>query len=342
MKTTNWYTIQGSDNDVVVSTRVRLARNLQNYPFDPLMTEDQAAQICSLAKEIYTEDDGWEYTDFGSLTPTERRAYAEKHLVSREFAESRYKGGLLSKNSVHIMVLEEDHLRLQSIYPGFALEEAYRDVSAADELLDNRAQIAYNEKFGYLTHCPTNLGTGMRASVMLFLPACSKAHLIRGFEEQLGKIGLTIRGMTGEGSKAEGRLFQISNQITLGVTEEETIHKLSGIVEQIVKQERELRGILCKGKRDENLVRNQVRRAYGTLLYATLLQTEEMVRLYEDIRLGAALGMIENLNPIRADEMLFSCMPNTLMANGECKTPEERDEVRANRARAILTGETGN
>jgi len=182
----------------------------------------------------------------------------------------------------------------------------------------------------------------MRASVMLFLPACSKAHLIRGFEEQLGKIGLTIRGMTGEGSKAEGRLFQISNQITLGVTEEETIHKLSGIVEQIVKQERELRGILCKGKRDENLVRNQVRRAYGTLLYATLLQTEEMVRLYEDIRLGAALGMIENLNPIRADEMLFSCMPNTLMANGECKTPEERDEVRANRARAILTGETGN
>ncbi len=342
MKTTNWYTIQGSDNDVVVSTRVRLARNLQNYPFDPLMTEDQAAQICSLAKEIYTEDDGWEYTDFGSLTPTERRAYAEKHLVSREFAESRYKGGLLSKNSVHIMVLEEDHLRLQSIYPGFALEEAYRDVSDADELLDNRAQIAYNEKFGYLTHCPTNLGTGMRASVMLFLPACSKAHLIRGFEEQLGKIGLTIRGMTGEGSKAEGRLFQISNQITLGVTEEETIHKLSGIVEQIVKQERELRGILCKGKRDENLVRNQVRRAYGTLLYATLLQTEEMVRLYEDIRLGAALGMIENLNPIRADEMLFSCMPNTLMANGECKTPEERDEVRANRARAILTGETGN
>lgn len=339
MKTTNWYTIQGNDNDVVVSTRVRLARNLQKYPFAPHMTEAQAAEICDLAKGIYTEADGWEYTDFGSMSVAERRSFAEKHLVSREFADSPYKGGLLSKNSVHIMVLEEDHLRLQSIYPGFALEEAYRDVSGADERLDNCAEIAYNEKFGYLTHCPTNLGTGMRASVMLFLPACSKAHLIRDFEEQLGKIGLTIRGMTGEGSKAEGRLFQISNQITLGVTEEETIHKLAGIVEQIVKQERELRGILCKGKRDENLVRNQVRRAYGTLMYATLLQTEEMVRLYEDIRLGAALGMIENLNPIRADEMLFSCMPNTLTASGACKTPEERDEVRAERARAILVRE---
>lgn len=339
MKTTNWYTIPGNDNDVVVSTRVRLARNLQNYPFAPHMTEAQAAEICNLSRTVYPETEGWEYTDFGGLTTAEKRSCAEKHIVSREFAESQYKGGLLSKNSVHIMVLEEDHLRLQSIYPGFALEEAYRDVSAADELLDSRAEIAYNEKFGYLTHCPTNLGTGMRASVMLFLPACSKAHLIRGFEEQLGKIGLTIRGMTGEGSKAEGKLFQISNQITLGVTEEETIHKLAGIVEQIVKQERELRGILCKGKRDENLVRNQVRRAYGILMYATLLQTEEMVRLYEEIRLGASLGMIEKLNPVRVDEMLFSCMPNTLMASGECSTPEERDEVRAAKAREILTKE---
>jgi len=339
MKTTNWYTIQGNDNDVVVSTRVRLARNLNNYPFAPKMTEAQAAEICTLAKSIYSEADGWAYTDFGTLTTAEKRSYAERHLVSREFAESQYKGGLLSKNSVHIMVLEEDHLRLQSIYPGFALEEAYRDVSAADELLDSHTDIAYNEKFGYLTHCPTNLGTGMRASVMLFLPACSKAHLIHGFEEQLGKIGLTIRGMTGEGSKAEGRLFQISNQITLGVGEEETIHKLAGIVEQIVKQERELRGMLCKGKRDENLVKNQVRRAYGTVMYATLLQTEELIRLYEDIRLGAALGMIENLNPVRADEMLFSCMPNTLVSAEACKTPEDRDEVRAEKVRDILTRE---
>lgn len=339
MKTTNWYTIQGNDNDVVVSTRVRLARNLNNYPFAPHMTEAQAAEICETVKTIYPETDGWEYTDFAVLSTAEKRSYAERHLVSSEFSESPYKGMLLSKNSVHIMVLEEDHLRLQSIYPGLALEEAYRDVSAADELLDSQADIAYNEKFGYLTHCPTNLGTGMRASVMLFLPACSQARLIHGFEEQLGKIGLTIRGMTGEGSRADGRLFQISNQITLGVGEEETIHKLSGIVEQIVKQERELRGILCKGKRDENLVRNQVRRAFGTVMYATLMQTDEMVRLYEDIRLGAALGMIENLNPVRADEMLFSCMPNTLTTSGACKTAEERDEVRATKIREILTRE---
>lgn len=337
MKTTNWYTVQGNDSDVVVSTRVRLARNLNKYPFSPKLTEEQAKEICTLARSIYTEEEGWQYTDFGDLSTAEKRALAEQHLVSREFSESPYRGGLLSKNSVHIMVPEEDHFRLQSIYPGLALEEAYRDVSAVDEMLDNGADIAYNEKFGYLTHCPTNLGTGMRASVMLFLPACSKAHLIRGFEEQLGKIGLTIRGMTGEGSRAEGKLFQISNQITLGVGEEETLNKLSGIVDQIIKQERELRGMLCKGKQDENIVRNQVRRAYGTLLYATLLQTEEMIRLYEDVRLGAALGMIENLTPVRTDEMLFSCMPHTLMTSGGCQTPEERDEVRAVRAREILT-----
>ena len=231
---TNWYEVPGNDSDVVVSSRVRLARNLADYPFEPRLSQEQAKEICDKIRSVY--GDGWLCTDFSALPVTEKRAYAEKHLVSPDFAEKKMPGILLSRNSVHIMVLEEDHLRIQSIYPGLALEEAWHDAAEADGLLDAGVNVAYTEQLGYLTHCPTNLGTGMRASVMLFLPAYTAARGIQPLTAQLSKLGLTIRGMYGEGSAAEGCLYQISNQITLGCTEEETIRKLETVVKQIVEK----------------------------------------------------------------------------------------------------------
>lgn len=327
---TNWYEIPGNENDVVVSSRVRLARNLSDYPFEPKLTPEQGKAICEKAASVF--GDGWTYTDFSALSPVERRAYGEKHLVSPEFAEKKTPCALLSKGSVHIMVLEEDHLRIQSIYPGLALEEAWHDAAAADTLLDEKVDVAWSETYGYLTHCPTNLGTGMRASVMLFLPAYTAAHGIQSLAGQLAKIGLTIRGMYGEGSAADGCLYQISNQVTLGITEEETIRKLETVVGQIVKTERELRE-----KQDREALADRAGRTLGILLYARRMDSTELLKLYAALRLGASMKLLDGITPVMADRLLVESMPAVLTLSGNLDGDEgARDRARAEKIRSLL------
>ena len=227
-------------------------------------------------------------------------------------------------------------MRIQSILPGAALEEAYKAASAADERIDSKLGIAYDEHLGYLTHCPTNLGTGMRASVMMFLPALTWNGGIRSLQNQLGKIGLTIRGASGEGSSADGCLYQISNQVTLGMSEEEIISKLVSVCGKITDSERELRGRIRDG--GEVKFADRIMRSYGTMLYAQLVDTSEFLKLYADVRLGAAMGMIDGLAPQRLDRMLIHAMPATLML--ECdgvKSPAERDRARADMMRRVLS-----
>ena len=326
---TNWYEIPGSDSDVVVSTRIRLARNLNGYPFEPKLSETQAKEICDSVKGIY--GDGWTYTVFSSLSPAERRSFAEKHLVSPAFAEKKTPCALLSRNSVHIMLLEEDHLRIQSIYPGLALDEAWHDAAEADRLLDENADVAYSETYGYLTHCPTNLGTGMRASVMLFLPAYTAARGIQVLSAQLSKIGLTIRGMYGEGTAADGCLYQISNQVTLGITEEETIRKLETVVKQIVEKERQLRE-----NKDKDALADRAGRALGILLYAGRMDSAELLGLYASLRLGAAMKLLDGVTPTLADRLLVEGMPNTLSLAEHTDNAAGRDRARADKLRRIL------
>ncbi|MBQ8402324.1 MAG: ATP--guanido phosphotransferase [Clostridia bacterium] len=327
---TNWYEIPGNENDVVVSSRVRLARNLAEYPFEPRLTAEQAKEICEKLKAVYS--DGWTYVDFSALSPAEKRSYGEKHLVSPAFTDKKTPCALLSKNSVHIMALEEDHLRIQSIYPGLALEEAWHDAREADRLLDENANVAYTEKLGYLTHCPTNLGTGMRASVMLFLPSYTAANGIQSLTAQLSKIGLTIRGMYGEGTAAEGCLYQISNQITLGITEEETIRKLETVVKQIVEKERQLRE-----RQDKEALADRVSRTLGILLYARRMESAELLRLYTNLRLGASMKLLDGITPTMADRMLVESMPGTLTLHAGLENDSAvRDRTRAERIREIL------
>lgn len=326
----NWYEIPGNENDVVVSTRVRLARNFAEYPFEPHLTEAQEKEICAKLQEIYS--DGWTYTDFAALPATEKRSYSEKHLVSPAFAEKTSPCALLSKNSVYIMALEEDHLRIQSIYPGLALDEAWHDAAEADRLLDEGANVAYTEKLGYLTHCPTNLGTGMRASVMLFLPAYTAAHGIQALASQLSKIGLTIRGMYGEGSGADGCLYQISNQITLGITEEETIRKLETVVRQVIENERKLRE-----RQDKEALADRASRTLGILRYAKRMDSSELLSLYTTLRLGASMKLLDDITPTMADTMLIESMPGTLTVFAKLgNDPASRDKARAARIQQIL------
>ncbi len=332
---TNWYEIPGSEKDVVVSSRVRLARNFADYPFAEKLTTDKAAEICEKAKAVFGDD--WTYTDFGALSPAEKQAWSEKFLVSPAFAQKKTPGAVLSRNSVYIMVNEEDHLRLQSIYPGLALEEAMQDVVAADKMLDENATIAFSEKLGYLTHCPTNLGTGMRASVMLFLPAYTAARGISSLSAQLAKIGLTIRGMYGEGTGADGCLYQVSNQVTLGITEEETIRKLEGVVRQIVDKERQLRANQVNTDEDKELLTDKVSRTLGILLYAKRMDSAELLGHYTTLRLGTALKLVPDMDVTTVDRLFIEGMPGNLtVSEGLDGSERERDRARAAKIQKIL------
>lgn len=332
-----WYETMGKDSDVVVSSRVRLARNLVDYPFDGRLDDASAKEIINRVGKVFEDDDSFKFIDFSSLNEVERIALAEAHIVSPEFAKKKTPRALIESDErqSYIMVLEEDHIRIQTILSGFSLDEAYRRAAALDDKIDGALNIAYDEKLGYLTHCPTNLGTGMRASVMMFLPAITYAGGIRSLQNQLGKIGLIIRGAAGEGSSADGYLFQISNQVTLGTTEEETLSKISKIAEKIIEQERGLRERMIKA--DKERMTDRIMRSYGTMLYATLIDTTEMFKLYSDVRLGATLGVIDCVKTEQLDEMLIRGAPAMLMNEyKDIKTTRERDHARADMIRRVL------
>ena len=332
-----WYTDNEKDSDVVVSTRIRLARNLTDYPFSHGLDETGACEITEKVCSV-PEFADYEYTDFSKLSVNAATALAERHVVSAEFARKDGKHGLLASpdKGVYIMILEEDHLRIQCLRGGYAIDEAYVGAIEAEEAIDRHTKLAYSERFGYLTHCPTNLGTGMRASVMLFLPAISLAGEIRSLRGQLNKLGLTMRGMNGEGSDSEAYLYQISNQVTLGISEEEILHKLSAVTDSIIKRERELR---CNidGERLFRL-RDSVSRAVGIMTHACLMDTGELIELYGKVRLGISLGLTDDMTVQELDRLLFSSMPAGIIAeNGDDGiSAVDRDKRRAEKIKTAL------
>ncbi|MBR3991170.1 MAG: ATP--guanido phosphotransferase [Clostridia bacterium] len=337
-----WYENTGRDHDVIVSSRVRLARNLVDYPFGNRLDDTSKKEIIAKVKDALCDGKKYTFRDFASLSETERIAAAEEHTVSPEFARGTGPRALIESadGSSFVMVLEEDHVRIQTITPGFSLDEAFDKAREIDQKLDSKLNIAYDEKLGYLTHCPTNLGTGMRASVMMFLPGTARSGSVRNLSNQLGKIGLTIRGMAGEGSSADGCLFQISNQVTLGVSEEETIAKLTKITERLIEQERALRKKMFE--QDPDALTDRVMRAYGTMLYAALIDTEELFRLYSDVRLGVSLGVIDCVTAEQLDRILIGCMPAVLMRDNEnVRDARSRDKARAETVRRLLSGPEG-
>ncbi|MBR4296479.1 MAG: ATP--guanido phosphotransferase [Clostridia bacterium] len=332
-----WYNKIGNDFDTVISSRVRFARNISGYPFASKLSGEGAKEIISKVSDVYLGE-GFTKIDFSDITNTEAASYVEKRYVSREFAIKKTPHALLMNETTGsaIMICEEDHIRLQSILPGLALNEAYKIACQYDDLLDRALEISYDEKLGYLTHCPTNLGTGMRASVMMFLPALTMADRIGVLASQLSKIGLTIRGMYGEGSETKGCLYQISNQVTLGMTEEETLKKLSDVISQINEQERKLRSSI----RGENLerLRDRILRSEGILRYAHMMSSEELAEHFANIRLGIALGITANISYAMLGNILIETLPATLTLSLE-ENPRgeaERDRARAEYIRKAL------
>ena len=340
MTVQRWYEHAGVDGDVVVSTRIRLARNLREYPFPIRMNEEQRRELADkIGNALEEEKTGIRFRriEVGKTSPELLASMVERHVASPEFV--RIPGGVLYQNTddreelISIMVGEEDHIRLQVMRAGMALDEAYQVAERLDDELDGQFVYAFDEKLGFLTQCPTNLGTGLRASVMLHLPALEKTGTLARIENSITKLGLTIRGTFGEGSGVTGSLYQISNQITLGISEHDAIENLKAIVSQIVEQERRLRSQLAGTDSYED----QVHRALGTLQSARILSSEEFYKLISFVRMGISTGTIEGVSLETVNSLIWSMGSAGLMeidsANKDVAT---RDKSRAQIVRSCL------
>jgi protein arginine kinase len=335
-----WYLKTGPDGDVVISTRVRLARNITDYPFPSKMSPEQYQKVEQIARDALMESriqpkHDFEYIDMARLTPAHAMSFAEKHLISPEFARERDGRALLlnKDETLSVMINEEDHIRIQALFAGMQLEDAFALADEIDDVFDEKLRFAFDENLGYLTQCPTNLGTGLRASVMLHLPAITKAGAMPGLANAVGKFGLTIRGTFGEGTAAKGAFYQISNQVTLGISEKEAISNLSGIAGQIITQEKAAREQL----RYLPELEDKVFRSYGLLTNARLLSADEFMSLISDVRLGITLGIIKNKGLEVVNALLCDAQPATLMTTaGRNLDASARDQLRAQTVREKL------
>ncbi len=327
-------------SDVVISTRIRFARNLKEYPFPCRLSEDKKRKVASIIKEAVLEghsaiSDRFKYIQMSELTQEEAVSLVERHLVSPEFISGRQGRGLLLLNdeSVSIMINEEDHVRIQVINRGMKLNETYELADKIDTLLDERLDFAFDEKLGYLTQCPTNIGTGMRASLMLHLPALQESGAMGKIAASLSKLGIVIRGLYGENTDPSGAIYQLSNQVTLGITEQEAIKNLHDIAMQLVAQERNTREQLS-----ENInMLDSIYRSYGILSYAKLISNSECMKLLSNVRFGVEMGCFE-IDFDTLDRLFIEIQPATLMKNiGKKLTPAERDHIRAELVRTALT-----
>ena len=332
----NWYSENNKNADIVVSTRIRLARNLIGLPFPSRMTETQLHELKQRVKSAISESNTpfskeLKFIDMADVPEMEVNAMVERHVISPEFAQSKKERAIILSDdeSISIMIGEEDHIRIQVIKGGLCLEEAYDIAERLDSLLYTKLHFAFDSELGFLTECPTNLGTGLRASVMLHLPMCESEGEISLLSETVAKIGFTVRGMYGEGSKSKASLYQISNQITLGISEKNAIDNLKIITTQLIEKEKNLRNKFSRIK-----IEDITFRALGILSNSRILNTAEMMNLLSRIKLGVSMGILkEKINPIK---LLVEGQPYMLMKKFGDMSPEERDICRATYIRENL------
>jgi protein arginine kinase len=335
-----WLRAEGPHHDIVISSRVRLARNLCELPFPGWAKKVDRASILEQIKpqveELPEMEDAFsEYLQ--NLTALDKQVLVERHLISREHA-AKGAGSAVVMNrqqTLSIMINEEDHLRMQAIRCGFQLKNAYKLINRVDSALEEKLDFAFNEQLGYLTACPTNVGTGMRASAMLHLPALVLDEKINQVIQAVNKIGLAVRGLYGEGTEAMGNLFQVSNQTTLGEKEEDIINRLGKVIERIIEQEQAARETLLQKKR-VTLV-DQIGRAYGILNHAYSMSSKEALNFLSFTRLGVDLGFFPSECRLPADALFMETQPAHLQKNSQQKlSAEERDTLRADIVRAKL------
>lgn len=320
---------------VVLSSRVRLARNFRDLPF-PARMNDEAARISVDRTEKALEGAGYTLEKMADLSPIERQAMVEKHLISRETAADRKSSAVLLSpdNDVSVMVNEEDHLRIQALLPGAQLEKAAELARKVDDGLEKSVKFAFDEQLGYLTGCPTNVGTGMRASQMLHLPALTLGGQMPSIIKQIGNLGLTLRGFYGEGTDAQGNIYQVSNQVTLGRTEEELVETITAIGKQLIDLELKQRDALLE--MDSIGLTDRLMRSLGLLQHARRLDSSEFMQRWSDLRMAMMMRMVSGkLDAL--DTLLTTCQPaNIQITAGHETSAHERDELRADAVREML------
>lgn len=328
-----WLRGTGPESDIVISSRIRLARNLAAFPFTNRANAHQKAEIEGLLRERIGKIDfqpKLEYVNLPGLSNLDRQFLVERQLISREMATSDGPRGVAlgPQETVSLMVNEEDHLRLQVMRSGFSLDEAWQDIDKVDDMLEERINYAFSEEFGYLTACPTNVGTGMRSSVMLHLPALVLTKQIEKVFRALQKINLAVRGLYGEGSRASGDFYQISNQVTLGKAETKILSEIRDVIPNIITYERQARATLIKETR--LALQDKIRRAFGTLCNATMMTSEETMDLLSSVRLGINLGLLDDITIPTVNELFIQTQPAHLQKiMGAPLDGEDRNAARA-------------
>lgn len=338
----NWMYDGSSKVEPIISSRIRIARNLKNISFPHKLNKENAEEIIKKFESAFYVNDYMkqEYSTHRLWEQDENKllSFQEKHLISPNLIRSREKSAFIinREETVSIMLNEEDHMRLQCINSGFNLREAYTTADKIDTLLEDSLDYAFHEELGYLTSCPTNIGTGLRASVMIHLPALTINKEITQVLKALAQVGMTIRGLYGEGSGAEGNIYQISNQITLGLSEEEIIENLEAAIGQILQQENRARGYLLNNYKYD--MEDKIFRSLAILESARVLKSKESLELLSNVRLGLELGLIEGIDNSIINGLLVNSQPATLQFNiGRNLTDRERDVERAKFFRETLS-----
>lgn len=332
-----WYTESGNECDVVLSSRIRLARNIKGIPFPARADENSQLKVIDICKSAVSDSEvKLDYIDMGSMKDYEKQAIAECHIISPQMMDNSVKRGILlsSDNSISVLVNEEDHLRIQCMAAGFNLDQCFKAANIVDDVIEKHADYAFSEKFGYLTCCPTNLGTGMRASVMLHLPGLTLSGNINSIIDSLSQLGITVRGIFGEGSKATGNIYQISNQTTLGDTEENILERFEQVVCEVIDKEREIRRKMYEA--DKYGLRDRLMRSYGILTNAVILSSSEAMDRLSDVRFAVELGIAEDIDYKMLNTAIYEVLPANIIKNHNTSTARDRDIKRAEVVREIL------
>lgn len=336
----DWMTGGPGDHNAVLTSRIRLARNLRRHPFPGWAKKEQRAAALDLMRPaieaLPAMKDAFSQ-ELGDLTSVQKQVLVERHLISREHA-ARGEGSaavIERRQNFSLMLNEEDHLRMQSIRPGLQLSAAYNALSELDTELENSLEFAFDPTLGYLTTCPTNLGTGLRASAMLHLPGLVLSDQIGQVLQAVNKIGLAVRGLYGEGTESLGNLYQISNQSTLGESEETIIRRLERVISQVANHEHNAREKLVED--DPEMVADKIGRAYGVLRHAHIIDSKEALNHLSLLRFGGILGFFPADTVILCDTLLMDIQPAHLqLHSGRKLSPEERDSIRAEIVRSRL------
>ncbi|MGM9988764.1 MAG: protein arginine kinase [Bacillaceae bacterium] len=337
-----WMRTKGPDKDIVLSSRIRLARNLDDKRFPHIASQEELRDVLTQLNKIVQEYTFHDEKPFyllkmEDLNELQRHILVEKHLISPNLERNSSAGAtfLSEDQRISLMINEEDHIRIQCIYPGFQLKEGYKLASEIDDWLEKYVNYAFSVEKGYLTSCPTNVGTGLRASVMLHLPALQLTKKMNKIIPTVNRFGLVVRGIYGEGTHSIGNIFQISNQVTLGKTEEDIINNLITIVEQLIDQERATRKYLLQSS--GIVLEDKVFRSLGVLENSRLIESIESAQCLSDVQLGIDLGFITHLDREILSELIMITQPALLQQYaGKLLNPKDRDIRRATLIREKL------